>query len=41
MSGGRLERPFNGRPEEMKGPRREDIGISRQKMVDILERLIC
>lgn len=30
---------LTARPEEMKGPRGEDIGISGQKIVDILQRL--
>lgn len=40
ISQGRLELPFNSKPKEMKALCKEDIEISRQKIVDILERLI-
>lgn len=40
ISQGRLELPFNSKPKEMKALCKEDIEISRQKIVDILERPI-
>lgn len=40
ISQGRLELPFNSVPKEMKALCKEDIEISRQKIVDILEGLI-
>lgn len=38
ISQGRLELPFNSVPKEMKALCKEDIEISRQKIVDILEK---
>lgn len=40
ISQGRPELPFNSVPKEMKALCKEDIEISRQKIVDILERPI-